>query len=61
MTPAATNTAAAPTQNGRWTLISTHSYAPFVIYRIVLAVAVAVLLLTGTVPAEPSGPVGVTP
>jgi len=41
--------------------ISTHSYAPFVIYRIVLAVAVAVLLLTGTVPAEPSGPVGVTP
>lgn len=32
-------------------LVSTRSFAPFVVYRVLLAVVVAVLLLTGTVPA----------
>ncbi|MGI8457371.1 MAG: undecaprenyl-diphosphate phosphatase [Propionibacteriaceae bacterium] len=33
--------------------ISTHNFAPFVIYRIALAVAVAILLLTGVLEATP--------
>ncbi|MFC7406814.1 undecaprenyl-diphosphate phosphatase [Georgenia alba] len=37
--------------------VSTHSYAPFVIYRLVLAAVIVVLLLTGVVDANPAGPV----
>ena len=35
--------------------VSTHNFLPFVIYRIALAVVVAVLLLTGVLEATPGG------
>ena len=34
--------------------ISTHTFTPFVIYRLILAAVVAVLLLTNTIPAIPT-------